>query len=238
MSKRCSAIVAAWVCLTLFPAGRALGEPAQNDAQRAAQWVTEGSEAIASGRLGQGCELHRRAVTKLPAWWVAQLEYAKCARLMGASPEEVLAHLDTALAVEPDKASIHQWRGHVLEDGRRWEDARIAYRRAVELAPHLRIAWQRLADLAFKVGDFDDAVHWYQHWLATYPTSSLAWRRLAEVQWKARPSRVAAESMERAAAYSANPGQIWASAARMYAKLGLSQEAARARSELARIRGR
>jgi tetratricopeptide (TPR) repeat protein len=193
---------------------------AANELQQAQELLQAGQQALKTGQVGVGCSKIKEALTLLPSWWVARLEYAKCGRLVGADLAELLAHIDAAAELAPGKASVQVWRGILLEDAGRAPEAVAAFQAALGLAPWLEEPKVRLAALEEKAGHWPQAESRYRAWTEAEPYNSYAWHRLAHTQLAQGKREQAAESLENAARVAAFPARTLAQLARLYGELG------------------
>lgn len=95
----------------------------------------EGALALRSGRLVEACEAFERAVAMTPTWAMAQLELARCLRLIGDPRGDAGQHLATALAALQDRPAPFLERGHRAEDAGDLEEACASYGEALSLDP-------------------------------------------------------------------------------------------------------
>lgn len=82
-----------------------------------------------------------------------------------------LALTDSVLALEDTLADAFALRGHVFTELRQLDRARSAYQTALDQAPGYEGAWFNLGNLAFREGDFRDAVDLYGRAAETHPTA-------------------------------------------------------------------
>lgn len=114
-----------------------------------ARWL--GTLALARGELETARDNYRRALELRPGHLAATLGLSDALAELG-QLEEALALLDRLEAPEP-LALIEIRRGLIFERLERVDDARAAYRRAIELAPALAEPRNNLAALERDAGD-------------------------------------------------------------------------------------
>jgi tetratricopeptide (TPR) repeat protein len=204
------------------------------EVERAKSHVTRGRELLAARSLGAACEEFRQASELVSAWWVAQLEYVRCARLRGEPPAPLIARLEGALIVEPNKASMLQELAELLESTGELERARALYRGLAEGSRDPASAWFGLARVEAALGHHDKAASLYRQWLETHPNDGWLRAKLAAELESSGDLGGAAEQWEQAADWSAHPPTALARAAQLYQKAGKVSEAARVVQRLPR----
>jgi eukaryotic-like serine/threonine-protein kinase len=87
---------------------------------------------------------------------------------------EGLADLDRAVALEPNDAENHLWRGHVLAALGSLAEATAAIHRSIDLEPLSAFAWVRLAMLQAAAGQLEAAKESLQRALSIAPDNAFA----------------------------------------------------------------
>ncbi len=95
----------------------------------------------------------------------------------GGQPEEAVARLARAEALDPADPSLPFQRGELLEKLGRGRDAIQAYRRAVELDPTRPLAYYQLARLYEETGDRVHATYYLEHALRRFSEGGALQRR-------------------------------------------------------------
>lgn len=223
-------VVAALVLLGAVGAGaRELPrEPATRDPTVRAKWLVElGDAYLENGAVAKACRAFEDATVVLPAWWIARLNAVKCGRLVGAPIEALLEHLRQAEAAFPRGPLIPLQRGILYEDQGDLDAARAAYRAAMELAPWMREARRRLAEVSITAGDHATARAVLEGLVAEAPRDLIARTRLADVYVMTGEASLAAAQLEEVVLGSAFPRRVRVRLVRLYESLGATKDVER-----------
>lgn len=208
-------------------------EPATRDPVVRARWLVElGDAYLENGAVAKSCRAYDDAVTALPAWWLARLGAVRCGRLMGRPFGELLAHLEAAEEAYPLGPLIHLQKGVLYEDHGDLEPARAAYRKVLSLAPQMREARRRLADLAIAAQDWAGAQVELEALVDSGRPEPIARTRLADVYVHLGATREAAKQLEEVARESRFRRGALVRLARLYESLGDTRNRDRVRGEL------
>lgn len=96
--------------------------------------------------------------------------------------DDAIADLQALVAAQPSR-SAGDWfnLAFLLEEGRRYDDAEVAFRRALALDPKLDRAWYGLGLTLIRLGRLDEAVAALKRNTELQPLSPFGWYQLARV---------------------------------------------------------
>jgi len=114
----------------------------------------KGRLAHAQDRVDEAIGFFREAVAQEPQNFTYRSSLAS-ALASAQQTEEAIALQDQLCAEQPVMAEQHYARGYALWVGRRWDEARAAFERALEIDPDFADAHFMLAVLALSTGDFE-----------------------------------------------------------------------------------
>jgi tetratricopeptide (TPR) repeat protein len=86
-----------------------------------------------------------------------------------------LALADSAEKLTPKSANVHFLRARICSEAGQWQKAESSYRKALELEPGYRGAWNNLGNNAFRQQKYHQAIAFYQKELETN-TEPIPWR--------------------------------------------------------------
>lgn len=95
------------------------------------------------GLIGKATEAYDRALANEPRYVFALIGRGTCARLSG-TPKDGQPYVDEAVMIDPSNPDAHFERGCCLEASGDLHGARLAYERALQLAPGYGAVWDRL----------------------------------------------------------------------------------------------
>jgi protein O-mannosyl-transferase len=129
----------------------------------------------AEGNIGQAAERYAAAVERNPRYPEAHYNLGRAIVLLNASAKDpanyaiALTHMDTAIANKPSFADAHNYRGIVLRQLARPDDAQAAYEHALTLAPAHVEAHVNLGNLHYLAGNMAGALDSYRNALRCNP---------------------------------------------------------------------
>lgn len=91
---------------------------------------------------------------------------------------QALAYVDSAEARSPHLADVPFLRGRIYAELVRLDDAKAAYRQALDMRPTYPGAWNNLGNTAFREQEYTEAINYYHRELATNPDPR-PWRGIA-----------------------------------------------------------
>jgi Flp pilus assembly protein TadD len=106
-----------------------------------------GVKLVDVGQPVPAAEEFREALRLDPNSFEGQLDLSVDLFQMG-QPDEAFAHIQRAAQIDPDNAAAPLTRGDFLRELGRWSEARAEYEKALRLRPGLKLATDRLAQLA------------------------------------------------------------------------------------------
>ncbi len=188
-------------------------------AEQALLAARRGALARRAGDLASSCRAFDRAVKLAPNWAVAQLELARCLRLLGAPRAQAERHLALALRWYPRWSLVHIELGKLSEDHGLRARAHAAYRRAVALEP-ADVRGQAGLVRSFANRRAPALLRYLKRLLARQPNDIAVWRRLAVV-YEARKQLVQAEhALRQVLARSRHPAAAAAALGRFGVRTG------------------
>lgn len=120
-----------------------------------------GRACLSEGRTSEAQEAFEKARNLEPTAAKPLIGLACVADLQG-QLDRALKYLNAAQGRDPGDPAIAFSIGFCLERRDRTEEAKTAYRRALELCPELRNALERLAAISIRDGDWDTAIAQYE----------------------------------------------------------------------------
>jgi len=203
----------------------AFGEQATLAAERspvemAKEHMRRGRIALEKKQLSDACFEFQSATRVLSNWWVPQLEYVRCARILGDEPEVLLARVDRILSIDERHASLHHLRGILLEDLEKAHDASGAYRRALEIAPWMVEASIGLCRTLFSAGKRGEALTVTLQTLEKRPNDVMLLSQVASIYEEGGRNRELIPVLEKLALVSNRPTAALARLVRAYAAIG------------------
>ncbi len=136
--------------------------------------------AIGLIRLGAGSSRRRTAAVALTAVLIGLYAGRSMTRAADWVDDETLFR--ATVATSPRSAKAHSNRGFSLQRAGRIEEAIIAYRQALSIAPGLTGAGVALARCYMALGHPEEAIGWYRHVIEHDDGISVAWSGLGLAQ--------------------------------------------------------
>ena len=127
-------------------------------ADMAREHMRRGRQGLEKGQLADACFEFQSATKVLSNWWIPQLEYVRCARILGEDPQKLLDQINQILNVDEQRAPLHQLKAVLLEDLSRPEEAVNSYRRALQIAPWMVESTIGLSRTLLDTGERDEAL--------------------------------------------------------------------------------
>jgi len=140
--------------------------------------------AIGLTRLGSGTPRRRTVAVALTVVLVLLYAGRSIDRAADWADDETLFR--ATVATSPGSAKAHSNRGFSLQRAGRIEEAIVAYRQALSIAPGLTGAGVAVARCYMSLGHPEEAIRWYQHVIESDDGISVAWSGLGLAQAAAR----------------------------------------------------
>jgi tetratricopeptide (TPR) repeat protein len=141
----------------------------------------EGLAALERGDAARASELMHEVFLAVPQLASACLRKA-LEWLKAEEHEKALAELDRALERNPNYPDLHNFRGVVLSELERVDEAVLAFRESIELAPRFIVPRLNLAFILARVGEYRDAEAELEAILALDPHERVAAAKLDELR--------------------------------------------------------
>ena len=189
-------------------------------ADMAREHMRRGKQGLEEGQLAKACFEFHSATKVLSNWWIPQLEYVRCARILGEDPQQLLLQLEQILTVDEERASLHHLKGILLEDLSRLEEAANSYRRALQIAPWMVEPTIGLARTLLATGAQEEALAVSLAALERRPLDILLLNQVAGIYESQGANEKAIVILERLVLVSNRPTGILARLVRAYEAVG------------------
>lgn len=175
---------------------------------------------LEQGKVAEACKLLKAVTVQMPTWWVAHYDYVRCAKLLKPNWHELRDHIQTALATDPDKASLYYELGLIELELGQFDAAIVALENALALSPKFHEPRRKIADAYWALGNLPKAREGLEAQVRDSPNDLVAANRLVDVYLHEHMYKEAATVLESIAIRSRFPAHSWAKLAKIYEKIG------------------
>lgn len=207
------------------------------DEDLAEAYTSLGAIRSKQGNYSGSQAAYERAIELDPNYSIAHHWYGDLLITYLVQPAAAEARLARALELDPFSPTINVTLGQALTGMGRFEEAKLRYRRTIELAPDYPNGYSLMAHThKFVAGRIDEAIRWRREGVARDPSNTALLTSLAD-DYLDLGDDVLAERLITVAA-SIGPGQVWPKVQKIRLHLfrGETDEAVRASRDLLEIR--
>ena len=139
----------------------------------AGEYLKQGVEAQAAGRIHEAIELHMRALEKDPEMLQAHINLIV---LYANAGDTQLAeqHYRKGVEINPDNAELHYNFGVLTFGAERYVEAKQAFARSLQVNPDYAMANNNMGQMVEQEGNLAEAMRYYRKAIASEPNYALA----------------------------------------------------------------
>ena len=122
--------------------------------------IDQAIASIEDQRFGEALDLLRRVINQDPSQWNAWYLAGQCCRFLN-NIDGAIEHLSRAAELKTDEPGIFLALGIAFQLSTQWDNAVVAFRRAIEIDSDFDLAYNSLALTQRKCGELDKALYNY-----------------------------------------------------------------------------